>query len=310
MLSIVGWLEGIITSSILIFGLLSGLFFVYKSRKTKAKLLLYMGLLIIFSSIIYLGVFLDFLTILLTNENINNTYGFHAVMTYMWAPPVGLIATFVGAELIIIRGKKLILISFLIFGLIYEILIFINPFYSLYSVPPVNSGEDLIHTNVIFGTPVSFLLIFLFGYVLTIVDIGFFYKGVKARDILRKKYIILFLGFTLYHIIIFFDAFTNPRGALIIMRAGTFVCFLFWYLGLKEEIITPKYIQPEKEVKIKDSLFRLSEIKPGEISEEDVTFFREQKICLVCKGEVKGYNYICSKCDALYCENCAKTLTI
>ncbi|MFX1321355.1 MAG: hypothetical protein ACFFAQ_06900 [Promethearchaeota archaeon] len=53
----------------------------------------------------------------------------------------------------------------------------------------------------------------------------------------------------------------------------------------------------------------MSEIKPGEISEEEVTFFREQKICLVCKGVVKGFNYICSECDALYCENCARTLT-
>ncbi|MFX1568775.1 MAG: hypothetical protein ACFFCV_10470 [Promethearchaeota archaeon] len=309
MLSIVGWFEGIITSSIFFFGLVTGLIFIFKSKKTKAKLLLYMGLLIMVSSIIYLGVFLDFLTVLVTNRNLDNTNGLHAVIIFMWAAPVGFIATFVGAELTIKKGKTLILVSFLIFGLFYEILIFINPFQSLHSVHPNISGDNLIHTNVIFGTPVSFLLIFLFGYVLTIVDIGFLYKGIKSRGIVRKKYFILAFGFVLYHIIIFFDAYTNPKTALIIMRGLTFVCFFLWYFGLKEEIIATKYIPPEKEVKIEDSLFRLSELKPGEISEEEVTFFREQKICLVCRGDVKGFNYICTKCDALYCENCARNLT-
>ena len=46
-------------------------------------------------------------------------------------------------------------------------------------------------------------------------------------------------------------------------------------------------------------------------SEEDITFFRERKICLVCKGEVAGFNtFICPSCSALYCEKCAKALTL
>ena len=44
------------------------------------------------------------------------------------------------------------------------------------------------------------------------------------------------------------------------------------------------------------------------ITEEKVTISKETKICLVCKGEVFGFSYIC-KCGATYCENCARALS-
>lgn len=51
--------------------------------------------------------------------------------------------------------------------------------------------------------------------------------------------------------------------------------------------------------------------KPTEkISEEDLELYKEQKICLVCKGHVGGFTFtfICPKCDVLYCEKCARSL--
>ena len=50
-------------------------------------------------------------------------------------------------------------------------------------------------------------------------------------------------------------------------------------------------------------------IKPEKLTEEEITFHKEQKICLVCKGKVLGFNSFICKCDALYCENCAQTLS-
>ncbi|MFX1337993.1 MAG: MFS transporter [Promethearchaeota archaeon] len=46
------------------------------------------------------------------------------------------------------------------------------------------------------------------------------------------------------------------------------------------------------------------------ISEEDVQLYKEQKICLICKGHVGGFTFtfICPKCDVLYCEKCARAL--
>jgi len=49
--------------------------------------------------------------------------------------------------------------------------------------------------------------------------------------------------------------------------------------------------------------------RPDGFTEEEVTFHLEKKICLVCKGRVAKFNYICPKCDALYCMNCAQALT-
>ena len=43
-------------------------------------------------------------------------------------------------------------------------------------------------------------------------------------------------------------------------------------------------------------------------TEEKVIISKETKICLVCRGEVLGFSYIC-KCGVNYCENCARALT-
>ena len=40
---------------------------------------------------------------------------------------------------------------------------------------------------------------------------------------------------------------------------------------------------------------------------EKVTISKEKKICLVCRGEVLKFSYIC-ECGANYCENCARVL--
>ena len=45
-----------------------------------------------------------------------------------------------------------------------------------------------------------------------------------------------------------------------------------------------------------------------QIREEKVVISKETKICLVCRGEVFGFSYIC-KCGANYCENCARALS-
>lgn len=63
-----------------------------------------------------------------------------------------------------------------------------------------------------------------------------------------------------------------------------------------------------EEVKIEESLFRLIK-RPDNITEEEVIFHREKKICLACKGIVSRINYICPECNALYCIKCYEELT-
>ena len=41
---------------------------------------------------------------------------------------------------------------------------------------------------------------------------------------------------------------------------------------------------------------------------EEVAISKEKKICLVCRGDVLRFSYIC-ECGAIYCGNCAQALT-
>ncbi len=44
--------------------------------------------------------------------------------------------------------------------------------------------------------------------------------------------------------------------------------------------------------------------------EEEVSVFRDKKVCLVCKGEPSGFNvFICPECDSIYCDKCARALS-
>ncbi len=45
-----------------------------------------------------------------------------------------------------------------------------------------------------------------------------------------------------------------------------------------------------------------------QVSEEKIAVSKEKKICLVCRGEVIRFSYIC-ECGANYCGNCAQALT-
>jgi hypothetical protein len=49
--------------------------------------------------------------------------------------------------------------------------------------------------------------------------------------------------------------------------------------------------------------------KPSTITIEEIQVYREKGLCLVCKGKVSGVNYICPKCNALYCLKCSEVLT-
>ncbi len=54
-------------------------------------------------------------------------------------------------------------------------------------------------------------------------------------------------------------------------------------------------------------IFKHTELT-AQVTEEKVAIHKEKQICLVCRGEVFGFSYIC-KCGATYCENCARALS-
>lgn len=56
-----------------------------------------------------------------------------------------------------------------------------------------------------------------------------------------------------------------------------------------------------------DQMMRNRSALTTKITEESVTIHKERKICIVCKGEIIGFMFVCS-CDTIYCEHCAKAL--
>jgi hypothetical protein len=61
--------------------------------------------------------------------------------------------------------------------------------------------------------------------------------------------------------------------------------------------------------KLQDFMKHITQIKPKKLTEEEITFYKEQKICIVCKGKTSRLTYICPVCEALYCVNCSTALS-
>ncbi|MHA2400876.1 MAG: tetratricopeptide repeat protein [Promethearchaeota archaeon] len=58
--------------------------------------------------------------------------------------------------------------------------------------------------------------------------------------------------------------------------------------------------------KIIDIVYNSAILTP-QVTEEQVSISKEKRICLVCRGDVLKFSYICD-CGAIYCENCARAL--
>ena len=136
---------------------------------------------------------------------------------------------------------------------------------------------------------------------------GLIYKVIRSRGILRRKLLILTLGFILYVPGLLIEVIIYPGYALILIRTAGFLCAICWYLGLREEPEKVEKLPSEKKVKVKEALFRIAQ-RPEHLTEEEVSISKEKKICLACKGKVGGFNFICTECGAFYCEKCVRAL--
>ena len=58
-----------------------------------------------------------------------------------------------------------------------------------------------------------------------------------------------------------------------------------------------------------NNLIRVQMSTKAQVYEKKVTVYKERKQCLVCLGDIEGFeNYICPNCDSIYCKKCAKAL--
>jgi len=285
-LSAEGWLNGITATACILFAFTCGLSIIFQARKIKAKLLFFMGLNIFFTGFNWLIPSVDFFSILLKGQNIvADKIIWAGILTYMWTPLIILISFYIGAELMISNRKKFFLSPCIILCIVFEILLLFDPYSSLQINYPEISGNDLISIGVLLVHPVGILILFFTLSAIIFCGIGFIYKSFKSSGVLKRKFLLLSVGYFLYLV--------SPlilKFSIFLLRTGMVSSFPLFYLGLKE--------QSERK------MTKAPEI----ITKEEISLHKDIKICHVCKGKILGFNsYIC-ECGVLYCEKCAQAL--
>ncbi len=233
-LDINGWIDGITASGVVIFGIIFGSFFLYRSRKTEAKLLTYLGLANMLAGLMFLGVFLDFLSVLLLQQNMPNN-GIVAILSYIWFAPAIVTAMYIGTELLTPKKKLYIILVFIAISIIFEIVMFINPLgsFNFIPTPPVAPVINLIDYNVNLNTLAGYLMGGLLVSVIAFLGIGFLYKAFQSSGAIRKNFLYLSIGSLCFCIFGLLEGLTAPGFLGIIVRIGYLSSFWFMYLGLK-----------------------------------------------------------------------------
>ena len=233
-LSPIGWLNGLTASGVFLFSITFGLFAIYKSRKTHLNPLLYLGLTYFFAGLIFTGDFLDFITVLITLTNIDNSLGFIGLINWMWFPGVAIFGMYFGAELIIPKKKWTIFTIYLILGIIFEVLLFLDPSAALTYKDPLNPGEDLINDNLVFESVAGILVLVFLLSILLFDGIGFLRKSFQSTGEIRKKFLLLSLGAFIYIIGGIFDGLFDPGISLIFIRSAMAISAFLFYFGVKK----------------------------------------------------------------------------
>lgn len=234
MLTEFGWIDGISASGVVIFGFIFGFFFLYKARKSGAKILTILGYVNILAGLMYLGVFTDFLVVLATTTNLDNTTGLVGILSYIWFAPVMILALYIGAELLIPKKKWYFLFIIIVVCILFEILFLLDPMSTFNFVDPPVLGASLIDYNVDLFTPAGIIMAILLLTVLIILGFGFLIKSFQSSGVLRKKFLFLSLGAICFCIFGLLEGLTEPGLMVIFVRMGYLVSFWLMYYGLKD----------------------------------------------------------------------------
>ena len=210
------------------------MYVIYKSRSTHLNLLFYLGLVFIFAGLIYTGDFLDFLTILITQINIDNSFGIIGLINWSWFPGVVIFAMYLGAILIIPERKWYIFSIFLVLGIIFELFLFLDPSGSITYDNPLTPGEDLINDNLVFDSIAGILVLCFLLSILIFDGIGFLIRSIQSSGLIRKKFLLLSLGAFIYIIGGILDGLFSPGIPLIFIRSAMGLSAILFYFGIKQ----------------------------------------------------------------------------
>ena len=228
----------IITGSFVLGGIglacLLGLFFIYKSRKLNLYLLSVAALMIIFSGFFYLGLGVDYVSILMTGDNMDNSTGLAGIISFLWTSPAIICAMFIGAKLIIPERKWYVLSIYIVLGILFEIFLFLDPLGTFVYIYPSGPGTDFINLYFNYTSPAFFIAAFFLLSILILNGFAFLYKSFQTVGKIRRKFQILSCGFILFVIAATVEAAVPPLGIIsFVFRFGMIIAAILLYFGLK-----------------------------------------------------------------------------
>jgi len=294
-----------------LFAIILGLKIAFKYSEVKRKEFISAGISTIFMMSGHVVYAFSFLTYVLFDFIIS-----HTIVLFLGSS-IALIAVMCWIYTISIllypNSIKRILTIFFIVCLLWEIFLIYFLLTDM-SIIGIVLGKFDIKVNI-FG----FLLV-IFALMTLIITMSLFtYKSLKSDDkVLQWRGRFLMMGAILFIIGMTFDMrFATTSMIVVIARIIMISSTIFLYIGwllpkriaywlIKEDPMISENVNEQKgDVQ---EFLQLVKSRPEKLTEKEITFFRERKICLVCKGKVEGFSFIC-KCDAMYCQKCAQVLT-
>ena len=306
-LSEFGFLFGMSIVVMLIITWSFGIRFYYIAKKYNAKMLIYASFALIFFGLSWLAELCDFLTILITDKNIDNSLGYLGAIGWVWMPFTFLMGILLAIELFELKRKRSIKITYIVVGIIFELFVIFDLKNAIIYDNPSYSGERIIYFNFADDHPLYYIFLFYFISIVFLCVIRGIIKGIKTKGIIRRKYFLFSLSYLLIKTFGTLTAILPPSEFLIVINYSIMGTFVFVYFALKEDPIKREKFKIDKMIEVEGGLFRLSK-RPDNITEEEVAISKEKKICLVCKGKVLRYSFICAHCEAFYCNTCAAAI--
>ncbi|TFF92197.1 MAG: hypothetical protein EU543_05745 [Promethearchaeota archaeon] len=237
MVNLIGHLDGITASIIILTSLIFGLLSFINARKMGAKLLYYAGAMMIFIGLFWLGPFVEYMIALLLDSHIQPEI-YYGWLSYTWVAPAIIIAMYLGSELLAPNKKKIIVGVFGFLGIIFAVLMYVfpsaatEPLLGTFEFDPLGPG-DLLNSSFNLTSPTFWFVAIFLITVLIFEGIGFAIKAKQATGELRKKFTYLSIAFFVFVICGALDSILDPGIAIGFVRL-VMATFSFWmYSGLR-----------------------------------------------------------------------------
>ncbi|MFX0021179.1 MAG: hypothetical protein ACFE9S_02565 [Candidatus Hermodarchaeota archaeon] len=137
-----------------------------------------------------------------------------------------------------------------------------------------------------------------------LINIEFFYSKFTNWIIIS----LIALIFTFLSLTTFTNLPLNILSLILILISAVVLIFVIIYIihQMVKRIRSSELSLGAERGELQDFMTIIT--KPINIAQEDINFSIEKKRCIVCKSKVSRLNYLCPKCEVLYCVRCSNAL--